>query len=290
MLLTVASSASAAHYMRLSNGERIHWKSDSQSTTLRSIKVFDNMQNTATGNRWRNFIDGARVDWNSSSLLGLTPQGPLSTDTYNCPIGTKGIVVCNYPNYNGLGSTGPYAGLAEFVLIYSTGHVSRARARLDDFHSRINEQNCLAPPAGTPGPCATYAHAVACQELGHVFGLDHVGGDTCMGNGYFASSAYEVHPNGHDYDAIGSSYGHIDTGSSASGSPSEADSVRASDSGLGADEQRRGAVLDPPPRGNCSRKKVNERVSVERVCGPERQHPDEIRVIIVIPPATLSGP
>jgi hypothetical protein len=61
------TAASASHYLRLSNNERIHWKSDSSSTTLRTVKVFDNMQNTTSGNRWRSFIGGARTDWDSSS-------------------------------------------------------------------------------------------------------------------------------------------------------------------------------------------------------------------------------
>lgn len=285
ILFAVAGQASAAHYLRLGNGERIHWKSDSTSTTLRTIKLFDNTQNTVNGNRWSTFTAGARTDFDSALTLNLLGQGPLSGDSFNCPIETKGIVVCNWPNYNGLGSTGPYAGLAEFVLIYSTGHLSRGRIRLDDANSGMAtfDQVCLAPPANTPGQCGTYAHAVACQELGHEFGLDHVAGNTCMGNGYFADAAFQVHPNTHDYDAIGFNFGHIDGTTSAAASSAE-----RPPSSTGAQEQ--GTVINPLPIGDCSRRKVDDHIFVERVCGPERRHPDEIRIIAVIPSVTPTAP
>lgn len=71
LFLMLASSASAGHYWRLDNGARIHWNSNTTSTTLRTIKIFDNMQSTTSGNRWRSLIGGARTDWDSSSLLNL---------------------------------------------------------------------------------------------------------------------------------------------------------------------------------------------------------------------------
>lgn len=45
----------------------------------------------------------------------------------------------------------------------------------------------------------------------------------------------------------------------------------------------------PPPRGDCRRKKVKENLFVERVCGPEAQSPDQIRIIEVLPPKTPLG-
>jgi hypothetical protein len=107
-----------------------------------------------------------------------------------------------------------------------------------------------------------------------------------MGNGYFADAAFQVHPNGHDYDAIGSSHGHKDSSSSAIAASAAAAPTTTS---AGSESDRQGVVIDPPPKGDCSRKKINDRISVERVCGPERQHPDEIRVIKVIPSAIPIG-
>ena len=108
-----------------------------------------------------------------------------------------------------------------------------------------------------------------------------------MGNGYFADSAFEVHPNGHDYDAIGFSHGHIDGSTSAAASSIEPAVARDP---AGADTHTQEAVIDPPPRGDCSRKKVSDHIFVERVCGPERRDPDEIRIIEVIPPVTALDP
>ena len=54
-----------------------------------------------------------------------------------------------------------------------------------------------------------------CQEVGHVFGLDHQDEDfdnsnlnTCMD--YTNDPASNQHPNQHDYDQLVSMYGHLD--------------------------------------------------------------------------------
>jgi hypothetical protein len=264
-------------YLRLANGARIHWKSNTATTTLRTVKLFDDLQSTTAGQHWRDFLNGGRSDWDKSSLLNL-PAGfsDQDGDPYTCNVTQKGVKVCNWPNYNGLGNGGTaYAGLAEFILLYDTGHLSRGRVRLDDANSGMSRytQTCLAPPSNTSGSCGTYAHATICQEIGHEFGLDHVAGDTCMGNGYFTSSAFQVHPNGHDYDAIGSSHGHMDAATTAS-------RRRARSSEHERDD---GTVVSPPPKGDCRRKQVGPHTFVEWVCGAERQNADEIRIIDYIP-------
>lgn len=117
-----------------------------------------------------------------------------------------------------------------------------------------------------------------------------------MGNGYFADSAYEVHPNGHDYDALGTSTGHFDLsafGTSSTEDPSagaEVNDEAGSQSNPQPESAREGLVVKPPPKGDCSRKQVGPHTFVERVCGPERRHEDEIRIIDYIPAITQAGP
>lgn len=275
----------------MSNGAPIHWKSNSSSTALRSINVFDNLTSSAAGQHWRSFLSGDRANWDNAMYLTLTGAGALSSDEYNCPISTKGVVVCNWNDYNGLGNGGNlYAGLAEFVVYYSTGHVSSVRVRLDDEHSGMNYsgQTCVET-GNVAGPCQVAAHSAQCQELGHAWGLDHIAGDTCMGAGYFASSAFQVAPNAHDYDRIRATHAHIDGGATAASL--SATGVRAAQA---HDHGQDRAVIDPPPPGDCRRKKVKENLFVERVCGPEAKgSADLIRIIDALPPKTpvpASGP
>ncbi len=287
VLVALPAAASAAHQMTLSNGAPIHWKSNSPSTALRSISVFDNLTNSTAGQRWRSFLSTDRANWDNAMYLTLTAAGALSSDSYNCPISTKGVVVCNWNNYNGLGNGGDlYAGLAEYVVIYSTGHVSSVRARLDDENSGMNYagQTCVET-GNVAGPCQVAAHSAQCQELGHAWGLDHIAGDTCMGAGYFASSAFQVAPNAHDYDRIRATHAHIDGGATAASL--SAARVRAAQA---VDHGQDRTAIDPPPPGDCRRKKVKENLFVERVCGPEAKgSADLIRIIDVLPPKTTAG-
>lgn len=285
-----APPAFAAHYLRLDNGNRLHWPSTSSFSKERDIPLYDSTASTTNGSRWRNWLGDARYDWSRSSLIALS-MSRTGGDSYNCPFNDYGIKVCSYSSY-----PGSYAGVAEFILVY--GHMRTVRVRLDDEGSGLNYPNdsCLAPPADEPGSCATYAHAVTCQEVGHALGLGHTGGATCMGNGYFADSAYEVHPNGHDYDALGTSTGHFDAspfGTSSAEDPSASGAPEGegdSQSNPQSESAREGMVVKPPPEGDCSRKQVGRHTFVERVCGPERRGEDEIRIIDYIPAVTQAAP
>lgn len=52
------------------------------------------------------------------------------------------------------------------------------------------------------------ADHVFCQELGHILGLDHQNGDSCMSGG--ATLGLYPAPNAHDIDVLNSVYGHTD--------------------------------------------------------------------------------
>lgn len=106
-----------------------------------------------------------------------------------------------------------------------------------------------------------------------------------MGNGYYADSAYVVHPNGHDYDAIGTSHGHSDVSVSSSGTTASSQESKGTMTGEGNQpSEQPGLTIVPPPYGDCRRKQVDSHTFVERVCGPERRREDEIRIIEYIPP------
>lgn len=276
-----AGEASASHFFYFA-GPAMHWKS---SGTIREVQTNRTFSNDARGDQWNSWFFGTLSDW---SLMRLSPRGGVdsNTDRYNCPIGYTGIRVCNYFDYAGLGNNGnAYAGLAEFLVVYSTGHISRGRVRLDDRYSGIAWSGyCYAPPTNALVPCLDYAHAVLCQELGHEYGLDHIGGGTCMGNGYFADSAGVYHPNATDYDHLnGTLYAHWDSGSSVAATSASSSSPGPAP----GDRSGEGTDVPLPAKGDCGTRKVKENVFVRRACGEpeETAGQDAVVLTVAVPPA-----
>jgi hypothetical protein len=165
-----------------------HWPSSNLA-----LSVWDNTRNPT----WAPFIADVAGDWN---VLG-TPIS-LATD------GQRGSHIIVEERYSPF-----WLGLAEISL--RNGHIVAGRVLLN----RI----LLTDPAF--GPVA--ARHVLCQEKGHVLGLDHIRGDTCMDDCSWASTRAEwlaclndpasAGPNAHDAEELNNLYDHIDSPPESSG-------------------------------------------------------------------------
>jgi len=176
-----------------------HWAGNGSNLTL---KV-----NTAIASKWSSSVGGSISDWNQSTELTLNSSA-ASVDPKRCSPIAGQILVCNAA----YGRRG-WLGIASIWL--SSGHISQATTKLNDsYHD------------SAPYNTAPWRELVACQEVGHDFGLDHqdetfnnVNLGTCMDytnapdggvvNGFNYGPANR-HPNTHDYDELKIIYNHDD--------------------------------------------------------------------------------
>lgn len=182
-----------------------HWAGPGSNL---AIKV-----NTAITSQWNASVGTSISDWDQSNELSLTTQ-TSSVDRRKCnPIAGQ-VLVCNYT----YGKRG-WLGIATIWL--SSGHISQATTKLNDSYHN-------SPPYNT----APWRSLVACQEIGHDWGLDHqdetfnnVNLGTCMDytnapaggvlNGFNYGPSNE-HPNAHDYEELNIIYNHDDGFTTAS--------------------------------------------------------------------------
>ncbi|MEO7365888.1 MAG: hypothetical protein ABIW03_06175 [Sphingomicrobium sp.] len=184
-----------------------HWARTSNPFTL---KV-----NTALTSQWTSPVNGAISDWTSSTVLNLTGQGaPAGTSAKRCSAIIGQVLVCN----DSYGQRG-WLGIASITL--SGGHINSGTTKLNDTYFNTAKYN-------TPA----WRNMVACQEIGHDFGLDHQDEvfdnynlGTCMdytnapGGGSIGTFNYgpnNEHPNTHDYDQLKSDYQHLDSSTTIS--------------------------------------------------------------------------
>jgi len=167
-----------------------HWARTSNPFTL---KVIDNVTSI-----WDSYLDVARNDWNSSTVLNLTEvSGPVSNPK-RCTSVAGQIEVCN----STYGSNG-WLGIAGISI--SGSHITKGYTKLNDTYFN-------SPSYNTPA----WRQMVTCQEIGHDFGLDHQDENfsnanlgTCMD--YTNSPGTNQHPNTHDYQQLETIYGHLDS-------------------------------------------------------------------------------
>ena len=185
-----------------------HWATTGSGL---SLKV-----NTAVTSQWTSSVGTAISDWDSSRTLALTAQSAAGINTKKCiPIAGQALV-CN----DAYGRRG-WLGIASIWL--SNGHIVQATTKLNDSYHDF-------APYNSP----EWRALVACQEIGHDFGLDHqdetfgnVNLGTCMDytnapaggvyNGFDYGPGNE-HPNKHDYDELKIIYSHDDGYTSATAS------------------------------------------------------------------------
>jgi len=170
-----------------------HWAGNGQNLTL---KV-----NTTITSQWNTSVGNAISDWNQSTELTLNTQ-TSALDPKRCnPIAGQ-IRVCNAA----YGRRG-WLGIATIWLQSGTTHITQATTKLNDSYHNY-------APYNSP----SWRALVACQEIGHDFGLDHQDENfdnpnlgTCMDytsnpDGPPANTS----PNAHDYDELKIIYNHDD--------------------------------------------------------------------------------
>ncbi|HEX7029641.1 MAG TPA: matrixin family metalloprotease [Gammaproteobacteria bacterium] len=144
---------------------------------------------------WDGVLVEAVQRWGQSSVLEFDQVGADDGDRTRrrCPMISGQMRVCNAA----YGQNG-WLGLATIGLD-SQGHIDQGTAQMNDSYDWY----------WTPEEM----NHVMCQEIGHVFGLDHTSEDgssqgTCMDYSTDPSSQW---PNAHDYDMIEQIYAHLDS-------------------------------------------------------------------------------
>jgi hypothetical protein len=176
-----------------------HWAGNGQSLSIRV--------NKAITSQWNSSVGTSISDWDQSTELSLSSQ-TASADPKKCnPIAGQ-VLVCN-ASYGRRG----WLGIASIWL--SNGHISQATTKLNDSYHN-------SAPYNSPA----WRALVACQEIGHDWGLDHqdetfdnANRGTCMDytnapaggvlNGFNYGPSNE-HPNAHDYQQLNAIYNHND--------------------------------------------------------------------------------
>ncbi|MEO6255276.1 MAG: hypothetical protein ABIO69_00535 [Sphingomicrobium sp.] len=189
-----------------------HWAGNGTNVT---IKV-----NKSISSQWTSSVNTSIADWDVSKELTLT-SATSSAGAKRCnPIAGQ-ILVCN----DSYGKRG-WLGIASIWL--TSGHISQATTKLNDSYFNTAQYN---------NP--QWRALVACQEIGHDFGLDHQDEafgppnlGTCMdytndpdGGGAYGPS--NLHPNAHDYDELAAIYNHDDGFTTATATVSTNFGIRA---------------------------------------------------------------
>ena len=207
---SAAGSASANH-----SWGNYHW---SRTQNPFALTLGDDVTTS-----WDSYLGAVSADWSldqaDSTWLDATPPppgdyvGPNPLNTTIVPGGTTGrrcrpstsrIEVCD-ASYGNNG----WLGLASIWV--SGDHIVQGTVKLNDTYFATSRYN-------TPA----WRQSVACQEVGHTFGLTHQDEsgadlDTCMDY----SVTPNVHPDQHDYNQLARIYQHADSssGGSVSASP-----------------------------------------------------------------------
>jgi len=178
---------------------KYHWNISTAQSVTSPLALGDNL-NTAS---WKASLSDASMDWNVSVLKNQIVAGASNA---NCDPTLGRVEVCN----NAYGDNG-WLGIAQ-VWAYRgrESHIAQAVVKLNDTYFNLPEYNT-----------APWKNFVMCQEVGHVFGLDHQDENfsntnlgTCMDytsdpDGTLLGQLNNEHPNQHDYDMMASIYAHL---------------------------------------------------------------------------------
>lgn len=198
-----------------------HW---ARTTDLLTLQLGDNVTN-----QWDAYLAEASRDWNQSTVLTTSVVAGRAGNVKRCSPATGAIEVCSSKyGFNG------WLGVAGIQL--SGGHIVAGYVKLND--SYFNTASYNKPE---------WRRLVACQEVGHIFGLDHsdetfdnANQGTCMDytNNPLGPPSNE-HPNTHDLDQLAAIYSH-----------SHATSGSAMSSVAGPGKSSRSRVADVDHHGN----------------------------------------
>jgi len=160
---------------------------------------------TAIASKWNTSVGTSVSDWEQSNVLTLTQKNATGVNARKCNAIAGKILVCNAA----YGQRG-WLGIAS---IWASGsHITQATTKLNDSYHDVAPYNSPA-----------WRALVACQEIGHDFGLAHQNEQfdppnlgSCMdytndpdGGGAYGPS--NEHPNAHDYDQLATIYAHLDS-------------------------------------------------------------------------------
>ena len=210
-LVGVAAIAASAPLIASHRWGGYHWAGPGSELAL---KV-----NTATTSQWETSVKNAIGDWNTSTELDLTRVNASGANTKKCSPIAGQILVCNAA----YGQRG-WLGIASIWL--SNGHISQATTKLNDSYHNY-------APYNSP----EWRALVACQEIGHDFGLDHQDEvfdnpnlGTCMDyTNNPAGPPANTSPNAHDYEELGIIYDHNDGFTTATFAVPQTGAARASE-------------------------------------------------------------
>ena len=173
MMLVLSTTALADHPWN-----DYHWNN---STLPLKLEVIDNLEP-----QWEGFLDDTVLDWNVSAILDLTvvTGSELRRERKKCNPVRGAIKACNDTyGYNG------WLGLAQIWL--EDGHIVQGTAKVNDTYFNT-----------TTYDDAYAKRHVLCQEVGHVFGLGHTAGVSCMNDKAGIFDFAYVSPNDHDYTLL----------------------------------------------------------------------------------------
>jgi hypothetical protein len=203
VLSLVVIPVTANHYWRpsASSPDYYHWGRPGSVFTL---QVGDNLTDTPYS-PWKARLAESVGDWTAFSDIEFSIVAG-KTDAKSCKPFPGTLQVCNY-TYGGKG----WIGLAQIWI--SGNHITQGTAKLNDTH--FNKAPYRSSKA--------WQLLVMCQEIAHVFGLDHhnvaytaPNTGSCMdytndpdGGGAYGPS--NEHPNGHDTELLTAMYSHTDS-------------------------------------------------------------------------------
>ena len=181
LLMAVGAAPAAANHAWAD----YHWARTANPFT---VKLGDNVST-----EWDAYLGGASTDWTQSNVLDA-PVVAGSTTGRKCRATPGRVEVCNAA----YGKNG-WLGLASISL--SGSHITQGTVKLNDTYYSTATYNSPA-----------WRRSVACQEIGHTFGLDHQSEDPYVNTGS-CMDYYKVpnpSPNQHDYDELALIYSHLD--------------------------------------------------------------------------------
>lgn len=191
-----------------------HW---ARTTNPLTLKLGDNVSSV-----WDAYLATASADWSLSSVLDTTVVAGQSNPR-RCSATSGRVEMCN----SKYGNNG-WLGIASVWV--SGDHITQGTVKLNDTYFNTKKYN-------TPA----WKLFVACQEIGHTFGLDHQDEafnnpnlGTCMDytndpDGTLLGQLNNAHPDLHDYDQLAAIYAHLDSFTSSSSGVSGSGAAAAAD-------------------------------------------------------------